>query len=159
MFLPSRRRLDQTVGAETSELLRNGRLPQTEYFFDLRYRLFLFDQQAENQQPRFMRQSLEETAGLMRAGNQRVDIEINVRPGQLSSAASYFTHSNSRCWLHKPPAAGNAISRHSPIGCAGLACLEDTSNTRRAPLQFLAEGEQKRQAALRLRLRQHCQHG
>ena len=77
MFLPSRRRLHQTIGAEPSELLRNRRLTQAEYFFDLRYRLFLFDQQAENQQPRFMGQSFQEYAGLLRAADQRVDVKIN----------------------------------------------------------------------------------
>lgn len=90
-----------------------------------------------------MGQSLQEYAGLLRAADERVHVKIKfVR--QSSIAASYFHSRDSYCKLHKPSSRRKCNQPAQPLSCAGISCPDDISSTRRAPLYFLVESEQKR---------------
>ena len=68
--------LDQIVASQPRKLLRHRGLTQPERLFDLGHRFFAGRQQAENHQPRLMRQRLEKFARLTCIGDQRIEVDL-----------------------------------------------------------------------------------
>ncbi len=70
--------LDQVVRAQPRQLLGHRRLPELQELFDFGDRLFAFDQEAQDHQPRLMRERLEEFARSLRVLQQVIDVEFGL---------------------------------------------------------------------------------